>query len=184
MRQGLYRWIVNRVNFAVPEAKTRLAAVLAAVAFFSLQSPDKAEARSHCGHGMIYRVSLGQCVSARSRAARGFHHFRTGVLSGRYSFRHHARRQRISSHRRGRHRIAPPVAVEPDELPDEVLTSPKIQERVERAIKSDRLPQAPAEPEPSVELPVGITGSLLMRTPAPKSFEWLSPSHQHPPGGF
>ncbi len=181
MHQRLYRWIVNRVNFAVPEAKTRLAALLAAVAFFSLQSPDEAEARSHCGRGMIYRVSLGQCVSARSRAARGFHHLRTGGLSGRY---HHARRQRISSRRHGRHRIAPPVAAEPDELPDEVLTSPKIQERVERAIKSDRLPQAPAEPEPSIELPVGITGSLLMRTPAPKSFEWLSPSHQHLPGGF
>jgi hypothetical protein len=175
----LYRWIVNRVSFAVPEAKTRLAAVLAAVAFFSLQSPDEAEARSHCGHGMIYRVSLGQCVSARSRAARGFHR-RTGGLSGRY---HHAKRQRIFSRRHGRHRIASPVATEPDELPDEVLTSPKIQERVERAVKSDRLPSA-TEPEPSIELPVGITGSLLMRTPAPKSFEWLSPSHQHPLGGF
>jgi hypothetical protein len=75
------------------------------------------------------------------------------------------------------------MAVEPDELPDEVKVSPKIQERIERAAKGDRQPQAPPvedTPEPLVELPVGITGSLLMRPPAPKSFEWLSPGHQHP----
>lgn len=178
-----YRWIACFVFPAAKLSPARLAAMLALVIIIT--SPEPAQARRHCGHGSFYRVSLGQCVSARSRAARGFHH-RTGGLSGRSSFRHPARRLRIVIRRHGRHRIAPPEATEPAELPDEVLMkpSPKIQERIERAAKGDREPQAPPlvedTPEPSIELPVGITGSLLMRPPAPKSFEWLSPGHQHP----
>jgi hypothetical protein len=179
LNRRLYSWLVSKVGFAVPEAGTpprsRLAMTLAAVVFFSLQSPYDAEARRHCGHGQFFRVSLGQCVGARSRAARGFH--RTG-LSGRHSLRRrHAHRYRLL---RARHRIPLPVAVEPDETPDEVMVTPKLQERVERAAKGARLPSAET-PETS-ELPVGITGSVLMRPPISKTFEWLSPSHQHPEG--
>lgn len=143
-------------------------AVLASLLFWS----DTAEAR-RCGHGYIKRVSLGICVGRSSRAARGF------VASGRRQSRYYLRHRHFVKHRH-----VAPVAVEPDELPDDVMVTPstKSQERIERSGKAARLPAVPEEAPATVELPVGISGSLLMRPPVQKSFDWLSTEHQRPGG--
>lgn len=131
---------------------------------------DNAEAR-RCAHGQIKRVSLGICVGRTSRAARGFVH----------PGRRHSHRQRRFVRRHHHH--SAPVALEPEELPDEVQVKPpppqaKIQERVERSGKEGKLPVL--EEAPTLDIPMGITGSLLMRPPARRPFDWLSTEHQHP----
>lgn len=156
-------------RLVVPEARLlmRLLLLGAAAASLLLFTTD-AEAR-RCGHGQIKRVSLGICVGRSSRAARGF--VRTSL--GRHHSRHHFRhRHSIRRHYRE------PVALEPEELPDDVKAAPmKTQERVERSGKTDRAPQAPPEEAPDVvSIPTGISGSLLMRPPVSKTFDWLQRS--------
>ena len=141
---------VNTVKiFVVPETKLPLAVVLAVAALVLSPIPE-AEAR-HCGHGYIKRVSLGICVGARSRAARGSVH----RASGRHHFGRRYRRET---------------------LPREVEV--EVRERVERTKKSARLPVPAPSEAPSVadELPLDIPGSLLMRPSAHRLFDWLAPN--------
>jgi hypothetical protein len=125
-----------------------------------------AEARRHhrqCPHGQILRVSLGQCVGARSRAAWGFQRAPGPRL-----------------HRPYKHRHRKPVQIaDPDEgdMPDEVQAPVKGQDRVASSGKAAKLPvRAPEAPVEDTSLSVeGISGSILMKLPLVKSFEWLPP---------
>lgn len=127
--------------------------------------PVAAEARP-CKHGMIRRVSLGVCVGAHSRLARGFYH------PG-----HHRFLRRPSY---GKHKGHRPVIEEPDDTPDEAQAPAwrKFQgkavedppEQVERADKSSKLTT-----ETPYELPMGIEGSVLMRKPRANTFDQLEP---------
>lgn len=157
--------------FALPgEAKTPPPSKLALMLAFTVlvvSPPDLAEARHRhriggsCPSGMIKRLSLGVCVSKRSRAARGFVE------------RAHLRRapgRHLSHHRYAAKHVD--VGVPEAESPP----VEKSQDRIERSRKSDKNPASEVD---TTELPVGIPGSLLMRPPVVMKFDW-----GNPPGGL
>lgn len=159
-REKVYSRLVDHL-FALPgEAKmppSKLALMLAFAAFIAFPT-EAAEARHRhhsgaCPSGMIKRLSLGVCVSKRSRAARGFvvraHLRRT---SGRHLFHRYIARHQPEA-------APPPEAEAPVE---------KYQDRIERSQKTDKASSSVS----ATELQWGIPGSLLMRPPAATRFHW------------
>jgi hypothetical protein len=130
-------------------------AVLLAIA-----GPAEARHGHRCGPGYIKRLSLGICVSKRSRLARGY----VWVSAPRqYVRRHH----RITFRER-----QPEVeaAKKGDRLPIEPL-----EERIPS--EDELLPiDKPAPPEPELPLP----NSLLLRKVPVQPFSWFSPERLHP----
>jgi hypothetical protein len=124
--------------------------------------PAEAEAQ-RCGHGYIRRISMGICVSKRSRLAMGF-------VKAAHTSRH-GRRYHVA------------VALTPEPV------RPSRQETLRRH-EEPRLSVPGPEPRPVtgpeplpvpapdvgpaiVDLPFSIHGSILMQPPPTRAFGWL-----------
>jgi hypothetical protein len=126
--------------------------------------PDSAEARRSCGQGRIYRVSMGICVSARSRLAYGYAGARRTIRHGRhhrlrFASRFQQEEEDQANERERRVRPKPP--------PGPTRHQPPMLQVIEA-------PPAVVEDPPVMEVPFAIQGSTLMRPPL-KTFEWIKP---------